>query len=249
MWGVMADSLSAAYFDESCVDGSVPFPVVAGFWNPIELWGFCDQHLCRALEDKPSNMRAKKFVRGNPVRFAKIVSSFVLVPVFATIEHSAFKPYYTAGRNRKADILSDAYTVCSFAACEVLDATAQDKKWRKPVETIFDDGSAYKDQFERGYEEYYATKPDSHLSKTVAFRDDEQTTALLAADLYAWLLARKYNRVLTSEEGEALGLLQQYPPSFIELTANRIRELMERVKGGKLGNDANAKGQTASGDA
>jgi hypothetical protein len=245
VWGFVVNHPSAGYFDESCVDGSVEFPVVAGFWSTVELWIYCDEHLRKALIGKSEKVKAKKYVRANPVKFTKVVASFALVPVFATIEQSAFEPFYLSAKNQKANLFYDAYTVCSFAACEVLDGIASQKEWQKPVETVFDDGSPHKLQFERGYRKYYAKKADTYLSPVPNFKDDQTTLPLLAADLYAWLLVRKYNYILTIEEGEALDILQQYQPSYVELTDDKVRAILKDLRGGTLGNDVNAKGQTA----
>ena len=75
VWVLMSVAApSSAYFDESRLNDN--FPVVAGFWNPVDLWIVCEEQLRRALRHKPPNLAAKKYVRGHPLEFARILNTF-----------------------------------------------------------------------------------------------------------------------------------------------------------------------------
>jgi hypothetical protein len=219
--------LSAAYFDESRTNEE--FPVVAGFWNPINVWMHCESHLQRALREKPANLSAKKYVRDNPSLFAKILTVFELRPIFATLERKSFEPLFAAQGDGRV-LFSNAYSSCAYMCCELLDWHAIQSNMRTPIKVVFDDGTEAKHKIalERGYRKYYADKPDSRLSKVPLFEDDEQTLPLLAADLYAWLLSRKYNFVLTPEEADALSYLDKPYALHIELDEDHVRQIQEK---------------------
>jgi hypothetical protein len=222
VWAFMAITPdNSAYFDESRLDNN--FPVVAGFCNPVDLWIVCEEQLRRSLRDKPSNISAKKYVRGNSVEFAKVIGAFILHPICATIERAAVGHLWEfkgMGEYRFAN----AYANCSWACCEMLDAFAVKQQWKKPIKVVFDDGAPGKIYLERGYRDYYAKKEESLLSKTPLFQDDEETLPLLAADLYAWLLARQYNAALEGQEAEALHIIHQNNPLGLIINQEVVKE-------------------------
>jgi hypothetical protein len=216
--------LSAAYFDESRTNEA--FPVVAGFWNPIDVWIHCEEYLTRALRDKPANLSAKKYVRANSLTFAKILTVFASRPIFTTLERRVFAPLFAANGDGEL-LFSNAYAACSYTCCEMLDIHAAEHGIHNPIKVVFDDGTEVKHKMalERGYKKHYADKPDSRLSKTPLFQDDEETLPLLAADLYAWLLSRKYNYIMTPEESDALAYLESPYTLHIELDESHARQI------------------------
>jgi hypothetical protein len=243
VWAFMAViEPSSAYFDESRINDR--FPVVAGFWNPIDVWVICEEQLSRELRAKPEKLAAKKYVRNNSLKFAKVLSSFTLLPIYATVESDFFRDIWEAKGNGDR-LFSSAYTQCSFSCCEMLDGRALQKGWKGPIKIVFDDGAEGKTYWDRGYRKYYASKPDSLLSKTPLFQDDKETLPILGADLYAWLLSRKYNAILEGEEAEALSLLHYRQPLAIELSKERMLRAMGLEEPMiDSGHDANAKGKT-----
>jgi hypothetical protein len=224
-WVFMATiELSSAYFDESRLNGS--FPVVAGFWSPINVWLYCDELLKRALRDKPERLAAKKYVREHSLQFAKLLTVLDLLPIFATLERKAFAPIFDSKGSGKL-LFSNAYTSCAYSCCQLLDLHGLELAWRKPIKVVFDDGAEDKISLERGYRKYYASKTDSLLSKTPLFQDDEGTLPLLAADLYAWLLSKKYNSDISGEEAQALNVLHFSSSIFIELDEGHAQQILD----------------------
>src|SRR5271166_6071357 len=73
---MVSPELSAAYFDESRIEGSHPFPVVAGFWNPVDIWMIFERKFKAETVDKPKGLSLKKYLRSDPVRFAKFISTY-----------------------------------------------------------------------------------------------------------------------------------------------------------------------------
>jgi hypothetical protein len=222
VWAFMAVvAPSAAYFDESRLDEN--FPVVAGFWNPVDLWIVCEEQLQRALRHKPENITAKKYVRGRSLEFAKILSAFTLYPLSATVERDAVGHLWKF-KGMGDDRFANAYATCAYACCEMLDDHGIQQGWQKPIKVVFDDGAAGKIYLERGYRDYYAKKENSLLSKVPLFEDDEEVLPILAADLYAWLLSRHYNSTLVGEEIEALNTLHQGRPLGIIINQEVVKE-------------------------
>jgi hypothetical protein len=219
---MVATELSAAYFDESRLGDA--YPVVAGLWSDTEAWIACEQDMREALKEKPKGLAPKKYVRGNPLRFAKILAIHTALPVYATVEREYFQDIWAQrgfGENR----FSTAYCQCSYCCCAMLDKHAQGLyKFQGPIKIVFDDGTEGKIYWERAYRSHHVENPSSLLSQTPLFQLDEETPPLLGADLHAWLLARKYNSVLNEEESEALRLLQTRQPLFVELTFEALQK-------------------------
>jgi hypothetical protein len=195
---------SSAYFDESRLDEN--FPVVAGFWNPVDMWIACEKELRYALRSKPENLATKKYVREHPLDFAKLLNTFTLHAISATIERDAVGNLWEL-KGMGVDRFANAYASCSWACCEMLDDQGLRKGWQKPIKVVFDDGAVGKIHLDRGYRKYYANKENSLLSKVPLFEDDEEVLPILGADLYAWLLSRHYNSMLKGEEIEALNMI------------------------------------------
>jgi hypothetical protein len=211
---------SSAYFDESRIDEN--FPVVAGFWNPVDLWIVCEEQLQRGLRNKPENISAKKYVRGNCLQFAKIISTFTLYPICTTIERAAAGHLWEF-KGMGEDRFANAYANCAWACCEMLDNHGIAQGWKKPIKVVFDDGAPGKIYLDRGYRDYYAKKEYSLLSKVPLFEDDEEVLPILTADLYAWLLARHYNAMLVGEEIEALNLIHQGRPLGLIINQETVK--------------------------
>jgi hypothetical protein len=216
---------NSAYFDESRLEEN--FPVVAGFCNPVDLWIVCEEKLRDALRHKPEGLAAKKYVRGHSLEFAKILSVFTLHPICATMEKVALRHLWKF-KGMGEDRFANAYASCSWACCEMLDDHAISQGWRKPIKVVFDDGAAGKIYLERGYRDYYAKKENSLLSKVPIFEDDEEVLPILAADLYAWLLARHYNATLVGEEIEALNLIHQGRPLGLIINQETVRQGIQK---------------------
>jgi len=216
---------TSAYFDESRMQSN--FPIVAGFWNSIDLWMVCEEHLQRALRDKPEGLEAKKYVRDNSLHFAKILSAFTLLPVFATIERDVWGKRLWDVKGAGNPAFANAYASCCYSCCVMLDLRGKEKGWRKPLPVVFDDGAEGKHYWERGYRKYIKENPSSVLDETPHFAKDEIAKPLLAADLYAWLLSRDYNEGLTGEEREALALLHQRQPLSMVLDQKALDKIVQ----------------------
>jgi len=52
---------------------------------------------------------------------------------------------------------------------------------------------------------------------------------LLAADLYAWLLSKRYNDGIADQEAEALKIIQRRGHVGVELTKKLIAEMREKL--------------------
>ncbi|HUL32538.1 MAG TPA: DUF3800 domain-containing protein [Candidatus Eisenbacteria bacterium] len=220
--------LSAAYFDESRIDKNNPFPVVAGFWNPVDVWIAFERKLKAEIADKPKGLSLKKYLRSEPVRFAKFISTYTLLPIHATIERKYFKPLF--GKIASNQILYDnVYSTCAYMCCDALDEKAMSQKWHKPIKVVFDDGNEYKWALDRGYRKYYAEAIDTRLAKVPLFEDNETTIPLLAGDFYAWLLSRNLN-VNDDDDLDVQMALQiihdSSPPIAVKLDGPKIKELL-----------------------
>jgi hypothetical protein len=219
---MVALEASRAYFDESRIDEQ--FPVVAGFWASIEKWENCEREISEALLDKPLHVKkAKKYLRGYPLKFANILNRHNLLPVYSTVERSFFGDIWELQGD--GDIqYADPYTTCAFNCCQMLDILAQQRKWQPPTRIVFDDneGDPRWANLDLGYRDYIAGHPNSLLSKTASFEDDEDTLPLLAADFYAWLLSRKFNRGLVGEEFYALQVLNSRERLLAEVTNEKF---------------------------
>jgi uncharacterized protein DUF3800 len=228
VWVFMAaPEVSSAYFDESRVDGSSPFPVVAGFWSPVELWVICERRFRTQLKKKPKAMKAKAYVRAHPVRFAKIIKTFALVPFYATLEHSYFESTFHRGRDRSTPWFSNAYTVCASACFIMLNEVAHKGTGiNAPIKVVCDDGAPNKVHFERTYRAFIGSGKANRLSATPNFATEEEALPLLAADLYTWLVSRVLNHEkLKGKEVQALKIIESAcAPHCVELTKQQIEK-------------------------
>jgi len=209
VWVFMSEA-SAAYFDESRVDGSAAFPVVAGFCGPIDIWVRCDKRLRVALRNKPPQLKAKKYIREHPVQFAGIIKSLALIPIYTTLEQKCFESSFHGGKSAKDPMLANAYTLCGSNCFLLLHDYADcGKRINVPIQVVFDDGAPHKIQLERSYRKFVSGVRDKILSDVPHFSTEEETLPLLTAELYAWLLSRRKNgEQLTFKERKALRLIE-----------------------------------------
>jgi hypothetical protein len=232
---------SAAYFDETRVDGSHRFPVVAGFWSSLEKWTMFEEEWVKAFPRIPKKHGRARSKQPDAQRYAdalamaKLIREFAVLSVYVTIEKRAFQ--YLEGRFLKnikksdAPHLSTLYAVCTFFCCEVLDsffkfAMEEDKSLRVPIKVVFDDGNEYKDWLDRGYRARYSNNLETYLAKVPLFEDDETLPPLRAADLYAWLLGRYFNE---RQETKALKILKRIPSWHEVLTAANVKQAVETI--------------------
>jgi hypothetical protein len=238
----MAVEPSAAYFDESRVDGSFPFPVVAGFWSPLDVWmmfekkwaesfGDTDKKYSRT-RDHQKDTEAQRYE--DSIVMAKFIRDFTFLPVYATVDKKAFQPLidkFLSSKNA-APMFSSMYTICSYTCCVLLDEWAESrflerKQWT-PIKVVFDDGNENKIYLERGYKRYYAETPNTHLSKVPLF-EDADLSPLRAADLYAWSLSRFFN---TGEETEVLKILRSVPTAKLILSEEIANSTLKMIEAG-----------------
>ncbi len=241
----MAD-LSTAYFDESRVDQSHKFPVVAGFFNTTEWWevferkwkavDIPDDKIKKYFRHRPSNHHSQQDEQRykDSLILAEVMRDYAFWPLYATIDRELFQPVFDiiSEHKRGAPLISDAYTMCAFACCELLDDMAERGDVRKawtPVKVVFHKGNESQSWLERGYNAYYASKDNTHLRETCIFERDVDLIPLRAADAYAWLLARYYNQ---NEELEALKVLHEPGRGIkmgLELTGGQAKQILERI--------------------
>jgi hypothetical protein len=191
-WAVISASpmaLSAAYFDESRVDGSHAFPVVAGFWNTVEKWMAFEKEWEKQFSGQPKkygrvrlhmqDSEEEKQRYEDSLLMAKLIRDSGSQPIDATIEAKAFqKPLIDVYAKKKnaAPMFSSVYTICSYTCCELLDEWARTNPpiaQSAPIKIVFDDGNENKVWLERGYRVHFEKNPDTHLAKVPLFEDDE----------------------------------------------------------------------------
>jgi hypothetical protein len=221
----MATIGTAAYFDESRVDPSHKVAVVAGFVATTDMWIGFEKKWAALISDKPAKLPWKNYVQRNSIPFAKLARTYSLKAINFPLRQDSF-PLFPARRGsdrttHMVNIFSSAYSACSFVCCALLDAWAADRQLRKcitPVKVVFDHGTPHQIHFERGYIEYYKSRPETYLSRVPLFEDDNTILPLQAAHLYAWLLSRAHNG--TGRENKALeiinrqGHVMQEPPKL-----------------------------------
>jgi len=244
-WGFMSIPNSTAYFDESRVDASHKFAVVAGFFNTTDMWIEFEkrwkdaaQHISESdikkhLRYRPStaqvNPEYEEQRLSDSIILAKVIRDFAFWPVSVILEREKFESLFAKleGCAGSAQLVSSAYAICSFGCCELLDELASHNQIRKewtPIKVVFDEGNQPgRIPFERGYKAYYGTKAGSCLKKTAVFEDRDDIIPLKAADTYAWLLSRYKNK---NEELPALQALREHGKgSWIERDISGFRAL------------------------
>ena len=260
----MSDVSSTAYFDESRVDQSHKFAVVAGFFNTSDMWEVFEKKWKTAAKDIPDS-EIKKYFRHRPsVReseldkkryrdsliLAQVMRDYALWPISVILEREKFQPYFDAlkGQEKLAPLLSSAYTVCSFSCCVLLDEMARKRKVRHewtPVKVVFDKGNPDEHWLEKGYESYFASHSETYLKRASVFEYDDDLIPLKAADSYAWLLARKYNE---HEELEALKVLRETGHGVWierEITGEKAAEILKVIESQREENRQKAKSRNA----
>jgi hypothetical protein len=247
-WAFMSVSdYFIAYFDETRVDDDSPFPVVAGFCNPYDVWEFLEKKWKEASANIPER-EVKKYFRYRPsdnhtlederryrdsLILAKVIRDFTLWPIHVSIEKQFFQPTIDSVDKSSNPLLRSAYTVCSFYCCELLDDLAIQHKFKREhglIKVVFDKGHADARWLEKGYKQYYSQKQNTYLKKTPLFEDDEDLIPLRAADAYAWLLGRKYN---LGEELEQLNIIHNkhnvYHRRELVITREKASKILEMV--------------------
>lgn len=242
-----------AYFDESCVDPSHPFPVVAGFVATTDMWQGFEKQWAKVVAENPA-LDDKKYHRIRSefrpewseqarIRHAEVLKAtqmrcvYFLRPLYVTFERKLFERMYSFTNVKlKAPLFSSAYAICSFACSVLLDDWAKknlhDRSW--PVKVVFDDGNENKRFLERGYRKYYEDFPETALSKEPQFEDGETVAPLKAADTYAWHLAKYYN---SGQESEVLRLFNSEdaaPPIVMNMSGPKWEEHWKKVSEGFL---------------
>lgn len=238
---------STAYFDETSVDESHKFSVVAGFFGTRQMWtlferkwrgvAIPDAEVKKYFRHRPSsNNRPEDEKRyRDALTLAEVMRNYTFWSVYVTLDREMFQPLFDALAKHKsrAPLLSSAYTICSFACCELLDQLAEHNQLGKdesPIQVVFDKGNENERWLEKGYGAYYKTQGKSFLSKNPAFLNDDGVIPLKAADAYAWLLARKYNR---GEELEALKTIHKSDGMLVvekrELTGEEGKRILEKI--------------------
>ena|SRR5437868_91011 len=151
VWVAMAIySDHTAYFDESRIDGSHPFPVMAGFWADINIWEMFDAELRKHLStNKPKNQLAKKFLQQNPVLYAEMFRKYGLQPIYGVIEKSVIDAIQD--KSKTTPFFYSAYTNCAYLCCELLDKHALEIRVQNPIKVICDSGSEHQYLFDRAY--------------------------------------------------------------------------------------------------
>ncbi len=126
---------------------------------------------------------------------------------------------------------TEIYPTCSYMCCEKLDKRLGEMKLRVPAKVIFDKGTEHASLLDRGYRKFYAQKNPTYLEPSAGFDDAEFIMPLLAADLYAWLMAKERNEPSKPAEDEvnrALVEIHKIPPLGTIVTWEAIRRIMEK---------------------
>jgi hypothetical protein len=207
-----------AYFDESRIDPSHQFSVVAGFVSSTDLWTNFEKMWSRQMALKPKRVKWKKYIQQNPIPFAQIARTYSYKAINFPCSRARFQEMHSehvepiSREKRKGHIflIDNVYAFCSSMCCESLDYWAKGKKLNRstPIKVVFDKGSEYEYSLEKGYQSYFSQKSKTYLCGAPIFDQDDFILPLQAAHLFAWLLSKHYNEAKSEgPEHEALKII------------------------------------------
>jgi hypothetical protein len=256
-WWFVANDAITSYFDESCVDGSDRYAVIAGFVGTLDMWEGFERKYAELLLQVPDGFEDKIYQRIKPsindekriehaLKVAELAGSLCLRGIATVLDTHAFQSVFPrfAKAQDASIVLSNAYSVCAFMCCGLVDAWAERTKVNAaiPIKTIFDSGGPHWNSFDRGYRKYYGQEL-SHtcLDPIPIQQSDETVVQLKAADQFAWSIARNWNLIEQNEILETFNKQLEGVVSFREISTSMAEDILRRLDRQEQGLAANGK--------
>jgi hypothetical protein len=188
------------YLDESATDGGTPTAVVGGLllnehdgfsldrqWRDmLNEFGLTVLHM-RDFQAHRFDQSAKSRILS---RATKIIADNRIYSLSAMLEHEDYRNSFSDETRRD----HSPYELCFILAALANAKMAQFNKYQEPIAFVVDQGNRYADQVRLAHAEmdglYQATGFPTNMGK-LWFADDQNVTALQAADVICWGARRK----------------------------------------------------------